>query len=208
MSSFTHTLLYCALLLLTLKELTEACTCAVSHPQEQFCNADVVVRAKVTGEKISSPGHIDNSKEYGIQVIKVFKGDTNTIYLQHVSTPYGSAACGVYLEKQKEYLLAGNMFNGTIRIYLCGLHYHWESLTPFQITSLSQPDKGYQQGCQCKIKFCSMETCDNNAPNECVWSNREETQNLEKEHACHKQKDGSCSWYPSIPDKPTHPSQP
>ncbi|XP_044157442.1 metalloproteinase inhibitor 2-like [Bufo gargarizans] len=210
MSPFTHTLLYCALLLLTLKELTEACSCIISHPQEKFCNSDVVVRAKVISEKrISSPGHMDDTKQYQIKVMKVFKGDTMTIYhLQYVSTPSESAACGTTLQNQKEYLLGGNMYNGTVRIYLCGLHYPWESLSTFQIKSLSQPDEGYQQGCQCKIKFCGMETCDSKAPNECVWSDRQETETLEKEHACLKQKDGSCSWYPSIPGKSTHNSHP
>ncbi|XP_044156497.1 metalloproteinase inhibitor 2-like [Bufo gargarizans] len=207
MSPFTHTLLYCALLLLTLKELTEACTCGMSHPQEQFCNLDVVVRAKVMGEKrISSPG--PNDIQYKIKVNQVFKGDKLTIYLQEVRTSSGDATCGIGLENQKEYLLAGNMNNGKVDINLCGLHQTWETLSAFQIKSLSQPNEGYQQGCQCKIRFCTPETCDSKAPDECVWSDLQETENLYKEHACLKKEDGSCSWYPSIPGKSTHNSHP
>ncbi|XP_044156531.1 metalloproteinase inhibitor 2-like [Bufo gargarizans] len=207
MSPFTHTLLYCALLLLTLKELTEACTCANLHPQEHFCNSDVVVRATAMGENsASSPGH--NDIQYKIKVNKVFKGDKLTIYLQEVRTSSESAACGISLETSKEYLLGGNMIEGKVHIYSCGLYNLWENLSAFQKKSLSQPNEGYQQGCQCKIRFCTPETCDSKAPDECVWSDRQETENLYKEHACLKQKDGSCSWQPSIPGKSTHNSHP
>lgn len=211
MNPFTHTLLCCALFFLTLKELTEACSCALAHPQQQFCSADIVVRARVIGEKIiSSTDSFDSTIQYEIKVIKIFKGYEKMTDIPYVYTPYESSVCGVRLDftNKKEYLLAGNIYDGRVRINMCGLVYIWESLSAFQIKSLSQPHLGYQLGCECKIKICSMASCEHGpAEDECIWKDPQRTQ-IDRQHACIKLRNKVCSWYPSIPDKSLYTSHP
>ncbi|KAG9483652.1 hypothetical protein GDO78_009528 [Eleutherodactylus coqui] len=157
MNPFTHTLLCCALLFLTLKELTEACSCASSHPQQQFCSADVVMRARVMGEKtVSSPDSIDSIKQIEIKVMKFFKVYDKMKDIQYVYTPSESSVCGVTLVNKKEYLLGGAIYDGKVRIYLCGLNILWEELTDFQKDSISQPHIGYQSGCECKVSVSPL----------------------------------------------------
>ncbi|CAJ0963050.1 unnamed protein product [Ranitomeya imitator] len=95
----------------------------------------------------------------------------------------------------------GSYYDGRVSIGICWLNVFWSSLSHFQIKSLTQPDIGYQRGCDCKIKYCVMESYDNLAPNECPCIGWQQSQILEREHACIKRRDGTCSWYPSIPDK-------
>ncbi|XP_075039268.1 metalloproteinase inhibitor 4 [Mixophyes fleayi] len=206
MNPITRTVLLGALLLFTLKELTEACSCLYSHPQEQFCHADVVVRATVTGEKTSpSVNEAPRTITYTINTTKMFKGVDKMKALHSVQTPYDSAACGRRLEK-REYLITGFISNNKVRISLCGLVQPWETLSPFQVQSLSTT---YQQGCAlCQIKNCAVSNCDVKAPNECNWNvtdhNQAEKQALNQ--ACTKQKGGSCNWYPALHENPApHP---
>ncbi|XP_075688464.1 metalloproteinase inhibitor 4 [Rhinoderma darwinii] len=215
MNPFTHTLLYGALLFLTLKKLTEACSCALSHPQQQFCIADIVVRARVIGEKIiPSTNSYDSTVQYEIKVIKIFKGYEKMRDIHYVYTPSESSVCGVRLDvaNKREYLLGGHIYDNRVRINLCGLVYTWDSLSAFQIKSLSQTYVGYHLGCECKIKMCAVEICENLAPNECPWIDWQKNYALDGQRAqnsaCIKRRDGSCSWYPSIPDKSIYNSHP
>ncbi|XP_069823185.1 metalloproteinase inhibitor 4 [Dendropsophus ebraccatus] len=212
MNPFTHTLLCCALLFLTLQELTEACSCAISHPQQQFCNTDTVVRAKVIGEKlIPSTDSFDSTIQYEIKVIKIFKVFEKMTDIHYVYTSSESSVCGVRLEwaNKTEYILGGSIYDGRVRINLCGLVSTWDSLSPFQVKSLTQPHLGYQQGCACKIKFCPMEGCDSNTQDlECTWTDWQITETLQKQHACIKRRGGTCNWYPTIADKSIHTSHP
>ncbi|KAM4021556.1 metalloproteinase inhibitor 4 [Anomaloglossus baeobatrachus] len=201
MNPAIHALLCCALLLLTPQELAEACSCATSHPQMLFCNSEFVIRARVIGEKtIPSTNTFGATIQYEIKLIKIFKGYENVTDINFVYTSAESSLCGITLYK-KEYLLAGSYYANRVRIHICGLNVLWSSLSPFQIKSFTQPDVGYQRGCACKIKICGMETYDNLAPNECPCIGRQQSQILDREHACIKRRDGTCSWYPSIPDK-------
>ncbi|XP_069592879.1 metalloproteinase inhibitor 4 [Ranitomeya imitator] len=201
MNPFIHALLCCTLFFLTLKELTEACSCANSHPQQQFCSSKFVIRARVIGEKmIPSPNSFGATIQYEIKMIKMFKGFDNVTDINFVYTSAESSLCGITLER-KEYLLTGSYYDGRVSIGICWLNVFWSSLSHFQIKSLTQPDIGYQRGCDCKIKYCVMESYDNLAPNECPCIGWQQSQILEREHACIKRRDGTCSWYPSIPDK-------
>lgn len=45
------------LLLATLLRPADACSCSPVHPQQAFCNADVVIRAKAVSEKEVDSGN-------------------------------------------------------------------------------------------------------------------------------------------------------
>ncbi|XP_075142244.1 metalloproteinase inhibitor 4 [Leptodactylus fuscus] len=209
MNSITHTLLCCALLVLTLKKLTEACTCIFAHPQQHFCNSDIVVRVTVIGEKlIPAKNSYDSTNQYEVKVVKTLKGYDETPVIKYLYSATESSLCGVKLQCKKDYVIGGKGTNGTYHINMCGLVQAWESLSTFQIRTLGQEEVGYHQGCDCKIKICGMESCDNIASNECIWANWQQNQSLEKDHACIKERDGHCSWYPSIADKSIYSSHP
>ncbi|XP_030061432.1 metalloproteinase inhibitor 4 [Microcaecilia unicolor] len=192
------------LLFLTLRiqELVEACSCAPAHPQQQICDAAVVIRAKISSEKVISAADPFNSVkiiQYEIKQIKMFKGFEKIKDVQYVYTPFDSSLCGVKLEanNKKHYLLTGQIStDGKVHVHLCNYIESWDDLSPSQKRSLNQR---YQMGCDCKITTCYTVPCSLNAPNECLWTDWLIERNLygqqAKNYACIKRSDGSCSWY-------------
>ncbi|XP_018410056.1 PREDICTED: metalloproteinase inhibitor 4 [Nanorana parkeri] len=212
MNTFSHTLLFGTVFLLTLKELTEACSCFPTHPQQQFCNADVVIRGKVISKEFINAKNVDRQVRYGIKMIKMFKGFHKIKDIDSVYTSAESSMCGIELDvvKKMEYLLTGHLWENKVTISLCGLSIPWKDVSAFQMESLSST---YQMGCNCKITYCYVESCDTRAPNECLWKDwvyehtlgGQEAQN----YACIQRKDGSCIWYPRLPVKqPIYGSHP
>uniref|UniRef100_A0A2K6E6D2 Metalloproteinase inhibitor 2 n=1 Tax=Macaca nemestrina TaxID=9545 RepID=A0A2K6E6D2_MACNE len=99
------------LLLATLLRPADACSCSPVHPQQAFCNADVVIRAKAVSEKeVDSGNDIYGNPikriQYEIKQIKMFKGPEKDI--EFIYTAPSSAVCGVSLDVggKKEYLIA------------------------------------------------------------------------------------------------------
>uniref|UniRef100_A0A3P9K189 Metalloproteinase inhibitor 2 n=1 Tax=Oryzias latipes TaxID=8090 RepID=A0A3P9K189_ORYLA len=143
------------LLLWRAEELAEACSCAPVHPQEAFCHADVVIRAKVVGEReVVSGNDIYGNPikriQYDIKQIKMFKGPNQDI--EAVFTAPVSAVCGVTLDAtgKKEYLISGKAeADGSMHVTLCDYIMLWDSLSATQKKSLSQR---YQMGCDCKVR--------------------------------------------------------
>ncbi|XP_043933990.1 metalloproteinase inhibitor 4 [Protopterus annectens] len=187
---------------LRLQELVDACSCAPIHPQEAFCHADIVIRAKVTGKKLVSPS--DNERDpfrviqYEIKQIKMFKGFEKIKDVQYVYTPLYSSLCGVNLEvnSKKQYLLTGQISNGKVNIHLCNFIIPWEGLSLYQKKNLNHR---YHMGCECNITTCYSLPCSISEANECLWTDHQIEKNLygyqAKQFACLKRKDGSCSWY-------------
>lgn len=190
------------LFLWRVEEMAEACSCSPAHPQQAFCNSDVVIRAKVSGEEEVDAGNdiygnpIKRIK-YEIKQIKMFKGPTQDI--DAIYTAPSSAVCGVTLETngKKEYLITGKLeTDGTMHVTLCDFIEPWDDLTATQKKSLTQR---YQTGCDCKITRCTSIPCMINSPTECLWTDWviEKIYNGQqaKHFACIKRSDDSCAWY-------------
>uniref|UniRef100_A0A8C5IPG6 Metalloproteinase inhibitor 2 n=1 Tax=Junco hyemalis TaxID=40217 RepID=A0A8C5IPG6_JUNHY len=147
-------LAWLAVLLLGRARPADACSCSPIHPQQAFCNADVVIRAKaVSAKEVDSGNDIYGNPikriQYEIKQIKMFKGPDQDI--EFIYTAPSTAVCGRLLDTggKKEYLIAGKSEgNGKMHITLCDLVSTWDSLTPTQKKSLNQR---YQMGCECKV---------------------------------------------------------
>lgn len=182
--------------------LSEACSCSPIHPQQAFCNADVVIRAKaIVGKEVESGNDIYGNPikriQYEIKQIKMFKGPDKDIEFIYTATT--SAMCGMILETggKKEYLIAGKSEGeGKMHITLCDFIFSWDSLSTTQKKNLNQR---YQMGCECKISRCTSTPCYVSSPDECLWTDVVIEKNKNgvqaKHYACIKRSDGSCAWY-------------
>ncbi|XP_029105962.1 metalloproteinase inhibitor 2a [Scleropages formosus] len=185
-----------------LHELAEACSCSPVHPQQAYCNADVVIRAKVISRKEVNAGNDIYGNpikriQYDIKQIKMFKGPDQDI--ETIFTAPSSAVCGVTLDPsgKREYLIAGKAEGSNkMHVTLCDFIESWDSLTQMQKKSLSQR---YEMGCDCKITRCPSVPCSINAPNECLWTDWVVEKSIvgsqASHYACIKRSDGSCAWY-------------
>ncbi|XP_023655433.1 metalloproteinase inhibitor 4 [Paramormyrops kingsleyae] len=193
------------LLLLTpgFQEAAEACSCSPAHPQQQFCHSEIVIRAKISGEKIVSPGNNSSPYmkliQYEIKLIKMFKGFEKVKDIQYVYTPVFSSLCGIQLDSSNkvQYLLSGNMLSdGKVSIGLCDFIESWDDLSMSQKKNLNYR---YQMGCDCRIATCYTVPCSTTMENECLWTDWLMDNSLAGEQArqfaCIKRSDGSCSWY-------------
>lgn len=190
------------LILWRVEEIAEACSCAPVHPQQAFCNADIVIRAKVVGEKeVDSGNDVYGNPikriQYEVKQIKMFKGPTQDI--ESIFTAPVSAVCGVTLDTsgKKEYLISGKAeAAGSMHVTLCDYIMLWDSMSPTQKKSLSQR---YQTGCDCKIVRCPSLPCEISSPEECLWTDlmtEKQVYGRQANHyACVKRADASCSWY-------------
>ncbi|KAK1794021.1 hypothetical protein P4O66_010933 [Electrophorus voltai] len=199
-SGFIATLV--VLILCRVEEIAEACSCSPVHPQQAFCNADIVIRAKVVGGKEVDAGNDIYGNpikriQYDIKQIKMFKGPDH--HIDMIFTAPSSAVCGISMETngKKEYLISGKTDgNRNMYVTLCDLIMPWESMSATQKKSLSQR---YQMGCDCKITRCAALPCLTNTPEECLWTDwvtEKIIHGRQADHyACIKRVDGSCAWY-------------
>ncbi|XP_019731429.1 metalloproteinase inhibitor 2-like [Hippocampus comes] len=181
------------------EEGAQACSCLPMHPQQVFCQKDVVViRAKVVGVTHATP--VKRLTKYDIEQTKYFKGSKKRF--RDVYTAPSSAACGVTLTNGVEYLLMGRLEpDRTLRMVLCDFYKPWSALSSVQRVLLYR----YDQGCHCTIKSCFSYPCCITGSSVCLWrdvlegkmGNGEQAQNA----ACIRKKDGSCGWHyvPSWP---------
>ncbi|KAL2102027.1 hypothetical protein ACEWY4_003788 [Coilia grayii] len=189
------------LLLWRVKEIAEACSCSPMHPQQAFCNADIVIRAKVVGRKEVNSGNDvygDPIKRirYDIKQIKMFKGPNEAV--EHIFTAPTSAMCGVSLDtdSSKEYLITGKKESDGVHVTLCDFVEPWSDLTHTQTLSLNQR---YQSGCVCRIVRCPSLPCSIGAPEECLWTDGVLESSYHGKQAkyftCIPRSDASCNWY-------------
>ncbi|XP_056117924.1 metalloproteinase inhibitor 2b [Rhinichthys klamathensis goyatoka] len=183
-------------------EFAEACSCSPEHPQQAYCNADVVIRAKVVGRKEvvtgnDAYGYPIKMIRYDVKQMKMYKGPEGEV--ETVLTGPSSALCGVTLESngKKEYLITGKLdSNDTLRVNLCDYIESWESLSLTQKKSLGER---YQMGCDCKVVQCSGVPCSISGPTECLWTDwvvEGTVQGTQAQlYTCVKRNDSSCAWY-------------
>lgn len=201
MSWTTNFVTLAILFLWRVEEIAEACSCSPVHPQQAFCNSDVVIRARLVGvEEVDVGNDIYGNPikriKYDIKQIKMFKGPHQDI--DAVYTAPSSAVCGVSLETNgKEYLITGKLENdGTMHVTLCDFIESWEELSATQKKSLTQR---YEMGCDCKITRCTSIPCMISSPSECLWLDwviEKTVKGQQAKHfACIKRSDDSCAWY-------------
>ncbi|XP_064841807.1 metalloproteinase inhibitor 2-like [Oncorhynchus masou masou] len=169
------------LFLWLVEDIADACKCSPPHPQKAFCDAEIVIRAKVVGKET-----VSDAIKYDIQQIKMFKCPDRVIHA--VFTAPSPAACGVTLDLNKEYLFTGKLETGRMYVTLCGYNLPWEDLSAAQKNSLTHR---YQRGCDCKIIHCTSLPCPISTTDACLWMDwgTNNGQNL----ACIKI-NGSCAW--------------
>ncbi|KAJ8361079.1 hypothetical protein SKAU_G00176040 [Synaphobranchus kaupii] len=198
-------------LTLGLEDRAEGCSCFPAHPQTHFCNSEIVIRAKIMGEKIVSPSNSSSPYmkdiQYEIKVIKMFKGFEKVKDIQYVYTPVYSSLCGVPLDSSNkvQYLLSGGMWNdGKLSIGLCDYIKPWDDLSATEKRNLNYR---YQMGCNCRITTCFSEPC-SPASDECLWTDWLPDNSLSGNHArqvaCIKRSDGSCTWAWGFMDMSNH----
>ncbi|XP_077389721.1 metalloproteinase inhibitor 2-like [Festucalex cinctus] len=177
------------------EEGAQACTCLPLHPQQLYCQTDVVViKAKVLDVMPGTQGKIGPTK-YDIQHLTTFKG-VEKLFAAIYTGP-NSAACGITLTKGVEYLFMGRLqFDGTLHVSVCDLYQPWDALSEARKNVLAR----YGEGCSCTIKSCFAYPCCMTSLTECLWtdflpgklsSGVLQAQNF----ACVKSSNGCCEWY-------------
>ncbi|XP_072771776.1 metalloproteinase inhibitor 2-like [Nerophis lumbriciformis] len=171
-----------------LQEGAQACTCPYDHPQTQFCQSDVAIKAKVVSK--ATAGELKYDITYDIKLTKILKGPIR--HYDTICTAPSSAACGVTLNKGVEYFITGRLKpDGSLRVSSCNYVVPWKSSHDILV-------EHFMMGCDCKITRCSSVPCGIGSPTECLWTNTIDEQ--DKQSACIKKSDGSCSWYREEPN--------
>lgn len=190
-----------ALLLVWRAEEAEGCSCSKAHPQQAFCNSDVVIRAKLLQRQEVDVGNDIYGNpvkqiKFGIKQLKMFKGPNQDI--DAIYTAPTSSLCGVSLQANgEEYLITGRLrADGTLHVTLCDFIQLWETTSATQKKGLTER---YEMGCECKIIPCAAIPCEVNSPSECLWTDlvleKARYGKQAKHYTCIKRSDDSCSWY-------------
>lgn len=192
--------------------VSEACKCAVVHPQTSFCTADFAIKAEVLKETVDNSTRF-GSRVYKLKILKFFKGASEISRTKgsrrasrkrkvRAYTPLEGPACGIQLERSKTYLLLGYLRENKLSLRRCQWHQLWEDITRQQRRGLKRL---YGRNCDCRIeKSClkpEPETCDDmidgcNVPD----SDGKVTICKKKYSFCVKNKSGnSCRWVKKSP---------
>ncbi|XP_067907937.1 metalloproteinase inhibitor 3-like [Heterodontus francisci] len=192
-------LLMLLLLTLRLQELVDGCSCLPVHPQIAFCNSDIVIRVLVTSKKLVSSNNMQaDTIQYAVRQEKMHKGFEKKKIVEDVYTASSSAACGLELETNVQYLITGQLgVQGKVHIGICNWIVRWDNLTSLQKRNLKL--NKYETGCSCQIVSCHSLPCSAPAKSQCVWTDMatEKTPagSQAKNSVCMKRDDDSCHWY-------------
>uniref|UniRef100_A0A8C6UK78 Metalloproteinase inhibitor 3 n=1 Tax=Neogobius melanostomus TaxID=47308 RepID=A0A8C6UK78_9GOBI len=177
-------------------QLADGCSCALTHPQDAYCNSDIVIRAKVVGKKMLRDGPFGTMR-YTVKQMKMYKGFEKVQHVQHIYTDASESLCGVKFDINKyQYLITGRVYDGKVYTGLCNFNERWERLSLAQKKGINHR---YQLGCNCRIKPCHYLPCFVTSKNECLWTDMLSHFGYpgyqSRHYACIQQKEGYCSWY-------------
>lgn len=198
-----------------------ACTCTWSHAQEHFCKADYVMRIRLTSPeryiykkyKVSEVDAATNNtqstihrtllgKQYNVRVKKIYKitentfGFTKNTTTAQLHTAASDSACGVRLEKMRDYLVSGFYASGKLHISLCGWVKPWPWISKQQTKYLKLV---YAANCDCEISDPYMPKEIHVKDRECQWEASQKTNECyERESACIHDSNSvtsACKWH-------------
>ncbi|XP_064632874.1 metalloproteinase inhibitor 3-like [Lineus longissimus] len=203
-----RTLLSSLLILYGLVVYAESCSCQQSHPQDQYCKADFVIKARVkgneklytkylgknyeTGEKISY--RRPYQQRYTVKIMKIYKGEDvlKNVSKQHLITALNGAMCGVSLQQGTKYVIMGSIEKGKMHTDLCQFNQRWSSLNGRERKSLNS----YGKQCkQCEIQVCYRTDCKaDNTSNICSWDQQHYARDCYLSSVCTKHDKDTCRW--------------
>ncbi|XP_073694454.1 metalloproteinase inhibitor 3-like [Garra rufa] len=129
-------------------QASDACSCAMSHPQDAYCHSDIVIRAKVVGKKLLNDGPFGTLR-YTVKQMKMYKGFDKIQHVQYVYTHDSESMCGVKFDINKyQYLITGRVHEGKLYTGLCNFNERWERLSLAQKKGINHR---YQLGCNCRV---------------------------------------------------------
>ncbi|XP_078059422.1 metalloproteinase inhibitor 3-like [Mustelus asterias] len=188
-----------SILTLRLQEVVNGCTCLPVHPQIVFCNSDIAIRALLISKKLISSDNMEHGTiQYAVKQEKMYKGFEKKKLVEYVYTASSSAACGVELETNVQYLITGQIgIQGKVHIGLCNWIVPWDDLTSLQKRHLKW--NKYETGCSCQIVTCLSLSCSPPAKNQCAWTDliteKSPAGSQAKYSVCTKEDYDSCHWY-------------
>ncbi len=186
------------------------CTCMPSHPQQDFCRADLVIKGTIQSSQLISAASILPQRlgqpdiiTYTINVESVKKGDQhqalwgseNTL---RINTTASESSCGVPgLAVRQQYVLSVMVVNGRGSLNFCHFHRVYSELTTTQRRGING---AYSGGCspQCQIDTCwAYGNCPVTAPDDttCMHGNRQTHEDCYYYHGyCRARPNGKCVW--------------
>ncbi|KAJ6652989.1 hypothetical protein lerEdw1_010258, partial [Lerista edwardsae] len=132
------------LLLTLLGDPTVACMCAPSHPQSDYCEANIVIKAKFLKYELETRWWA----RYEIQTTEVIKGPAEVQRLRFLRTASEGSLCGYDLEPVlgEDYVITAMQYKDRVLITLCSFIQPWAKLSPQEKRGLRVD---YKKGCSC-----------------------------------------------------------
>ncbi|XP_022098797.1 metalloproteinase inhibitor 3-like [Acanthaster planci] len=188
-----------------------SCLCQLSHPQKQFCDADLVIVGTIqTKQSLHGPPHPAILPDeptiisYKIQISNVKKGQRYAGQLWNVqdnelivNTSATTVSCGVpWLEVGQRYVLTVTLVKGKASLLYCNFHRTYSELTDMQRRGING---AYSRGCepQCQIYTCRpYGHCPSTTSNiTCIHGNHQTNKDCYYRHGyCRAKSAGKCSW--------------
>ncbi|XP_064633509.1 myristoylated alanine-rich C-kinase substrate-like [Lineus longissimus] len=200
------------LLLILAAAIGEACDCPPTHPQEEFCNADFVIKALILGrkeegeeekkppmenveEEMAWPS-IQGDYEYSIKITAVYKNKrTGRRYatLDKLYSPISSSMCGLKLTIGEKYIILGSLsgLDNKAHINACSLIRKWSSMKKAERQKLRE----YKKACNvCEVQSNCFAWC-KKKENACQYNPMQfEADYCLENQVCTMNEDGKCQF--------------